>query len=371
MNPHGPLAQRFPLIARWRPACLPLPQRVASIVSLANSAVTERDSSLASTVFNQTALLASDVGDSDLARDLCHRHAAAYLHACPQPSTTVIRALEPVVNLARLLIRAGRPDEGYRYLLALYKAVSAGAAARVENIDVPAVLTATAQDQREVRAWLWRVLLADGTRALTTAGRWADALDHLKEHRGIGNRMLDGRQVAVIAALTSGDADGAADLLAATTPGDLWEQAVTMTLAVFCDRALGRLAEDDLDGLAAVYERMPAEPGMTVFTTRLGLSMLDAIGVTEHPAASRIAKSLHHRTVASTDGYAARECLASLICNATAHAGWGEGYQQLVEDCALAAGALPDALLMELMKAVHVGEHVIRENLRSAQRRYR
>lgn len=368
MNPHSPAARRFPLIARWRPACLPLPQRVASIVSLANSAVTGSDSSLASTVFNQTALLASDVGDSDLARDLCHQHATAYLQACPQPSMTVIRALEPVVNLARLLIRAGRPDDGHGHLLTLYEAVSAGAATRVENIDVPAVLTTTAQDQPEVRAWLWRVLLADGTRALTTAGRWADALDHLKEHRGVGKRMLDGRQVAVLAALTSGNADGAAELLAATAPGDPWEQAVTMTLAVFCDRALGRLAEDDLDGLADVYERMPVEPGMTVFATRLGLSMLDAIGHAEHPATSRIAESLHRRTTATTDGYAARECLASLAFDAAAQPGWRNGHQQLVENCALGAGALPDALFMELMEAVRVGNQVIRQNLRSAQR---
>lgn len=368
MNPHSPVARRFPLVPRWRPACLPLPRRVASIVGLANSALTEHDSGLASTVFNQTALLASDIGDSDLARDLCHQHAAAYLHACPQPSMTVIRALEPVVNLARLLIRAGRPDEGRRHLLVLYEAVSALAAARVENIEVPAILTATAEDRQEVRAWLWRVLLADGTRSLTTAGRWAEALDHLKEHRGVGKRMLDGRQVAVLAALTSGDAEGAAELLAATVPGDPWEQAVTMTLAVFSARALGCLAEDDLSGLADVYERMPTEPGIVVFTTRLGLSMLDAIGRAEHPAASRIAECLHRRGIAAADGYAARECLASLVFDAVAQPGWKSGYQQLVGDCALGAGALAGGLLMELKEAIRVADQVIRQNLRAAER---
>ena len=367
MNPHSPVAQRFPLVARWRPDCLPLPQRVASIVSLAKSAVTERDSGLASTVFNQTALLASDVGDSDLARDLCHQHAAAYLHACPQSAKTVIRALEPVVNLARLLIRAGRPDEGYQHLLGLYDAVSAVVAARVENIDVPAVLTTTAQEQQEVRAWVWRVLLADGTRALTTAGRWADALAHLKEHRGVGKRMLDGRQVAVLAALTSGDAIGVAELLATTAPGDPWEQAVTTTLGVFCDSSLRRPVEEDLNGLAAVYERMPEEPGMTVFTTRLGLSMLDAIGRAKHPAASRIAESLHRRTTATGDGYAARECLASTTFDAAARPGWRNSYQHLVQDCALGAGAVPEGLLTELMEATRVADHVIRQNLRAAE----
>jgi hypothetical protein len=108
-----------------------------------------------------------------------------------------------------------------------------------------------------------------------------------------------------LATLAFGDATRAADLLVATAPGNMWEQAVTRTLAVFSDRTLGPLAEHDRKGLADTYERVPAEPGMTVFTTRLGLTMLDVIGHAEHPAASRIAGNLHRRTTATTDGYAA------------------------------------------------------------------
>ena len=368
MDPHSPVAQRFPLIARWRPACLPFPQRVAAIRRLADDAVAQADSILASTVFNQAALAASDAGVPELARDWCHEHAVAYLHACPQPSKTVIRALEPVVNLARLLIRAGAADEGRQRLLALYEAVSTGTAADFENIHVPDNLTATSEDQQEVRAWLWRVLLSDGTRALTGAGRWAKALAHIEEHRGIGKRMFDGRQVAVLAALTSGDAGGAAELLAATVPGDPWEQAVTMTLTAFCDRALGRLTEDALDELATVYERMQADPGATVFIIRLGLSMLDVIGQAKHPAASRIAVSLHQRTTAATDGYAARDCLASLAFDAAAQPGWRSGYRHLVRDCALGAGVIPSRPLTELRWSVCLGGQVIRQNLLKARR---
>ncbi|MBV9026933.1 MAG: hypothetical protein JO362_24775, partial [Streptomycetaceae bacterium] len=47
-----------------------------------------------------------------------YQHAAAYLHACPLPGVSAIRALEPVVNLARLQIRAGRADDGRQRLLA-------------------------------------------------------------------------------------------------------------------------------------------------------------------------------------------------------------------------------------------------------------
>ena len=123
MDSHGPIAQRFPLVARFRPACLPLPERVHTLVDLADTAVEETDQGLASAVYNQAALIASDLDLPDLAREMCHQHAAAYLHACPLPGMSAIRGLEPVVNLARLQIRAGRADEGRQRLLNLYKAV--------------------------------------------------------------------------------------------------------------------------------------------------------------------------------------------------------------------------------------------------------
>ncbi len=106
MDPHGPIARRFPLVARFRPACLPLPSRVQALVDLADRAVQQGEQGLASTVFNQSALLASDLGLPDLARSICHRHANAYLRACPLSATSTIRGLEPLVNLARLQIRA-------------------------------------------------------------------------------------------------------------------------------------------------------------------------------------------------------------------------------------------------------------------------
>ncbi|GAA2459472.1 hypothetical protein [Streptomyces macrosporus] len=211
------------------------------LVDLADQAARQSDQGPASAVYNQAALLASDLGLPDLARTLCHRHAAAYLHACPLPATSAMRGLEPVVNLARLHIRAGRPDTGHRHLTALYRAVDAGTAAELDGIAVPADLTVTDEDRREVRGWLWRVLITDGTRTLTIQGRRRDALAHLERHRGVGARMLDGRQVAVLAALTAGDTDHAQALLTDTVPGEPWERDVTACLTVLCHRtAAGR-----------------------------------------------------------------------------------------------------------------------------------
>lgn len=86
MDLNGPIAQRFPLIYRFRPACLPLPRRVHGLAELADAAAAKAHQGLASAVYNQAALIASDLGLPDLARKMCHQHAAAYLHATPCPA---------------------------------------------------------------------------------------------------------------------------------------------------------------------------------------------------------------------------------------------------------------------------------------------
>ncbi|MFB7270639.1 hypothetical protein [Streptomyces sp. NPDC056244] len=374
MDPHGPVAQRFPLIARFRPACLPLPHRVHALTELADTAATTADQGLASTVYNQAALIASDLNLPELARHMCHRHAAAYLHACPLPGMTAIRALEPVVNLARLQIRAGHPDDGRRHLLALYDAISTGSAADFEGITIPADITANAEDRREVRAWLWRVLLADGTRALTTAGRWADALAHVEKHRGIGQRMLDGRQVAVLTALTAltaGDTPTAEDLLTHTEPGTPSENAVTSCLTVLSRQAAGQPLHNRLQDLVATYLDRADEPGMTVFNTRLGLTILDALASPEDPAAHSVVAELHRRTTEMADGYAARETFAHPLFTALATDRQAQDCRDLLHTCALGTGAFPADLHDRVKAALHISDRIIRNSVTTPAERGR
>ncbi|PRH81095.1 hypothetical protein C6N75_00705 [Streptomyces solincola] len=363
MDPNGPIAQRFPLIYRFRPACLPLPRRVHGLVELAEAAAAKADQGLASAVYNQAALIASDLGLPDLARKMCHQHAAAYLHAAPLPGMTAIRALEPVVNLARLQIRAGAADDGRHRLLHLFDAVTNGTSAQFEGVHVPADLTLTDADRHEVRTWLWKVVLADGTRTLTTAGRWREALAHIEEHRGIGQRMLDGRQVAVLAALIHNPTDAGA-LVTMTAPGDLWENAVTGCLNVLCNKALLGPTVPTLDALVEdYYLAHQPEPGMTVFDTRLGLTILDLLEPHQDDAAHRMVTELHRRAAAATDGYAARECLADERFISLAEPRQIEAAQQLVRACALGSGNLPEPRLAKMTEALRVSDEVIRASV--------
>ncbi|MDH6709208.1 hypothetical protein P3T27_005954 [Kitasatospora sp. MAA19] len=354
MHPTGSTAQRFPLVARHRPACLPLNSRVGRLCELADTAARQADPGLASTVFNQAALLASDLALTDYARELCHRHAALYLTRGPLPAMSAIRGLEPVVNIARLHIRAGYPQHGYRLLRDLYRAVINDTETSLDGIAVPAHLTETDEQRGEVRQWLWRVVLADGTRALTSAGRWNRALRHIKEHRGIGRRILDGRQVAVLARATADDLPGALALLAATEPGEAWEDAVTAVLTALCYPGDQRAAEAAIDHCLA----FEPDEGLAVFTTRLALNALDAVGP-DTPAARNLIEQLSSRTGEMGDGYALRDLLGHPGVRDHLEPGRTAELEQALAACALGSATLPEPVRGQLEDALARAREVL------------
>ncbi|MYS23589.1 hypothetical protein GTW78_26420 [Streptomyces sp. SID4948] len=329
---------------------------MGALADLANRAAEQNDQGLASTVFNQAALLASDVGLPNLARSMCHRHAQAYLTAGPLPAMSAIRGLEPLVNLARLQIRAGHPDDARRRLLDLYEAVATGSPATFEGVTVPADLTRTDEDRHEVHAWLWRVLLADGARTLTTTGRWTEALAHIEQHHGIGTRMLDGRQVAIVAALTEGDTDRAAELLATTAPGEPWEQLVTACLRVLCSRDADQPVDRQVADLVNAYLSHEARPGLTVFDIRLGLTVLDSVGAQAPLDARHLVENIVHRTANARDGYAAHDLLAHPLAAMLITDRQAQDCRQLVEGCALEFSTLPNDLNADLSSVLDTAE---------------
>jgi hypothetical protein len=363
MDPTGPAVRRFPLIARPRPACLPLPARVRALTDLAAQAQREAYRGIASSVFNQAALLASDLGLPDLARQWCRRHAAAYLNACPLNGMDAVRALEPVVNLARLRIRDGQEHHGYKLLRALNETVTSGSTANFDGIVVPGNLTATDPDRQEVCQWLWRVIIADGTRALTTAGRWHDALSHLQQHHGIGQRMLDGRQVAVLARATTGDYDGAHDILASTAPGEPWENTVTACLTALCRQPTWQPHGADLDVLTRTYRDLDFRPGLAVFRTRLLLTAVDAARQVHHPAIRIHATALADQIAQLRDGYAAREILSHHACLRLLTSGQTDCLTATVKRCALGSQTMPPKYHADLEALLDSSEALITRTL--------
>lgn len=365
MDPHGPTAKRFPLVARVRPVCLPLDARVGRLGELADRAWQDGNPAEASTVFNQAALVASDVGLPDLAREWCHRHARLYLAHCPLNGMNAIRALEPLVNLARLHLRAGRRRHGLQLLLLLQRAVADRTAVTVGGVTVPADLTdETGQD--EVGRWLWRVVLADGTRALTADGHWHAALQHLEQHHGVGVRMLDGRQVAVIANAATGDFTKVNDLLTATTPGEPWENAVTACLGALCQPSNIRPTTRQLSDLRAAHDEITFHPGMLVFRTRLTLSITDAHAhAVNRSVADRLVHELTEQILATADGYAARELLGHAQSRPVLRTAHTSALAGLVAASGLDSARFPPSLERRLGVALHAAGALLTEALTS------
>jgi len=364
MDPYGPIARRFPLVARSRPGCAPIGARVGELCALADTARREDDLAAASAVWNQAALLASDLGLPELAREWCHRHIRVYLPACPLNARMARHALEPLVNLARLYIRAGEGDQALRLLSALFAAVTSGTDTTIDGLSVPAAtLTETADDHQELRQWLWTVLLRDGTRALTSACRWQDALAHLERNKGIGSRMFDGRQAAIIARATTGEADDALAMLADTAPGDPWENAVTACLTLLCRRDSDKPSGRDEIVMLDRYQQLDLPPGFAVFHTRLGLTVIDAIGGVEKARGLQVAADLIQRVATVGDGYAAREVLAHDGCAATLTAEQARDLTGVLTASALGRQELPAALGAQLSVALSTSEAVLSRGL--------
>jgi hypothetical protein len=174
--------------------------------------------------------------------------------------------------------------------------------------------------------------------------------------------MLDGRQVAVLAALGRDPAD-AADIVAQTAPGEPCENAVTSCLAVMCHRPVHHPVGDLLSELVDTYVQRQPDPGTTVFDTRLGLTILDLLDKPDGPAARRIAEELHRRATTSTDGYAARECLADSRFTDLVTPRQAQAARGLVRACALGSGDLPAPRSAQLLRALSLSDEVIRESM--------
>ncbi|SDG99031.1 hypothetical protein SAMN05421505_11034 [Sinosporangium album] len=303
-------------------------------------------------MFNLSALLASDCGLPDLARSWCHRLAGAALDNDRDPR----HGLEPVVNLARLHVRAGNGTAAWTLLETLFRAIDTRTDTVIDGLTIQASRVSDAPGvHAKVRSWLWKVLLGTGAHALAVDGRWEEARHRLIEYKGFGNRMLDGRQITVIAHAVSGRHHRARIVVDTTHPGDGWENAVTacLSMLVAADGVPADLVHTDL---SSYLDLGPSENGLVVFHIRLGLTLLDALGA-DHPAAEQIAAGLIHH--AARDGYAARDVLAHPGCLSMATHQQNRQLAAFVNECGLDIGAIPEVQLTEVVAALDTAERVI------------
>ncbi|MGP3756979.1 hypothetical protein [Streptomyces sp. IBSNAI001] len=363
------IASRIPLVRRTKAPALPLEERInhPTGLTVAPAGASHHDL-VARTcgVLNYAALIASDVGLHRLAEDLCWRQHRVFADAGRLGGRIAVMSLMPLVNLARLRIRAGQGEAAYDLLVRLNHAARHRNKTNVDGrtVDLSA-LTGTDEDHRTVCQELYITLLVDGARALARIGRWTEAANAMAQHRGIGNRLLDGRQIKTMALMEQGLDEQARDLIDTTQPTEPWEEAVALLLHAHCQPANAPMPAPDLDRTlkdALQLLDLP-DPPTAAFQTRVGLSALELDRTGRHTA--RILDCLVG--VARLDAYAAREALHHPLASSALDDRATDELHAVITTAGLESGALSDCHHEALTSAVSHAETELENLLQAAQ----
>jgi len=311
----------------------------------------------AAEALNKAALLASDSGLPELAARWCWRQFLVFQQAAPLPAPILKAALQPLVNLGRLASRTGDTDRAYAFFAGLYETASTGGDFTLDQTEIDFRQLADSEDAlRAAQRFLWTVLLADATHTLTRAGRWAEALDHVHRHNGVGNRLLDGRQVTILALTELGQPDQAAKLVEASTTIEPWEHTIRHLLRIHCQHAAGADAAPHIPAmLSAVLTLLRVhDPSTASFRTRAGVTALGLAQPYDDPRVSELHTQLINAALG--DARATQDALTHLVVAPTTTSARHQDLVEVVRTAGLGAESIPEAARDELLAAVSAAE---------------
>jgi hypothetical protein len=355
------IASSIPLVCRSKPPGTTLGARITKLTALTTElpgAGHYQQVARACSVLNFAALIASDAAIPGLAANLSWRQWDLFASAGPLDTGTAVMGLMPLVNLARLAIRAGDGDEGYDVLQRLYRAAQRRESTTIYGHLVNlAPWTRTTAAHRKLCQELWGTILVDGARALARSGHWTQAAKIMASHRGIGNRLLDGRQISIMALTEQGLHQEAIAMIDASRTEELWEQAVAAILRISCMHSDHQLIlRDDLDQAVrqALTLTLLPDPMTAASRIRIGLATLDLAAA--HPAGLAARLQAAVISTAACDAYAARDVLTHR--HARAHLSQQQEHEltTVVTTAGLGARHLPPAHMDSLTAAVRTAE---------------
>jgi hypothetical protein len=366
----------FPLLGRPKPPCPPLQTRVAEITDLAHAAARAEGTdqmTLAATALNKAALIASDCGLPELATELCWHHINVY-RAAAQPLTAPAGAylLEPVLNLARLAIRAQQTDQALNLLEDMYRAVTQRTDLVIDGQTLPlADLTGTTQDRRALRRWAWLACLNDGIRALAAQQSWPQAAEHAQRHNGVGLHLMEGRQAVIIALYTQGEHAAAQATLAKSTLTEPWEQLVAACLRLACAQGTNPSDTSSNREVLDKFHTYRPNAGYIPFYTRLGLTIIALISHLDETTAAKVLSRIAESACTAADGYAAREVLQYPRIQELLPEKWQKTLADIVATAGLGSGALPGTLRTDLIDTTRAALESLAASLEPATSRFR
>jgi hypothetical protein len=362
------LARRwFPLVPRAKPRCEPLTGRIARVRDLVEQARQDTSDSLscAAQAHSLAALILSDCAMPTQARELCRRQARLFADAGPFDLPTAKLALQPIINLGRLLTRDGNGSAAHQHFQTLFQAAQAGTDTEIGGLPARfGSLTRHAEEQREIIRWLWTILLSDGTRALTSAGRWSDAATQAQQHNGVGQRLIDGRQILVLAHCANRDYTAASRIIKSSAAPTAWEQAVAACLDGMCRTWSSQPDEDGPAPTISGYLTATPADEPVLFRVRLGLSAACTCSQIRTTQQTKIARIIVREALDSADAYPAHELIthpAGLTRIPPHHA---QELRDVVQKAGLGAETLPSRIIANLMMSARASEAEIASTLR-------
>lgn len=365
-------SRRFPLLSRPRPECPTLAERVAEISRIAQSARTDDADVLAQAThaLNKAALLVSDCGLTHFARDLCWQQINVFRDV--GPALRVSEAgymLAPVLNLARLDIRAGGGDEAVDALERMLHAVKNRVDLEIDGRTLPlANLIGTREDHKKLHEWAWKACIADGVRALVVQGRWEDAVNHAARHRGIGRHLLEGRQAAIVAACLAGRPVTASELLKESILTEPWERQVASCLSAMCSYAAGTAVTADVEVMVNTFLEQQPIPGYAPYRARFGMTAVTLAAAADPTAAKRVLDRTAEEALKSADGYAGREVATHKNTIVRLDETDRLALKDLASSSGLATGPLPEPFLHSMLAAVELAERTLASAIHRHQR---
>ncbi|MFE0357468.1 hypothetical protein ACFW2K_26100 [Streptomyces nigra] len=358
-----PIASRIPLVRRAKKPALPLDERLTLLnrLTVAPAGAAHHDLvARTCSVLNYAALIASDVGMPALAADLCWRQHEVFADAGQHTGDIAVMSLMPIINISRLLTREGDGEAAYDVLTRLYRAAQKRGTTEIRGHTVDlSTLINTDADHQTICKELWVTVLVDGARALARIGRWTEAAEAMTAYRGIGNRLLDGRQIKIMSLMERGLTQQARDTIDSTTPTEPWENTVAGLLRICCRPERSPALRPELDAaLQATHDLIATpDPETAVFQARAGLCALD-LGDQTSPRATLLRNAVVD--VAILDAYAARDVLGHQPTSAHMTSAQRQKLDAVLAASRLGAGSLPPADMDALNAAVDKGEAALR-----------
>ncbi|WP_329137716.1 hypothetical protein OG552_28455 [Streptomyces sp. NBC_01476] len=359
------IAGRIPLVRRPKAPALPLDERITHLTGLtiAPAGADHHDQvARAGGVLNYAALIASDVGMPDLAAELCWRQHKIFADAGHLTGNIAVMALMPLINISRLLTRQGDGDAAYDVLTRLYRAAQKRDTAEIHGNTVDlSLLTDTEAGHRKICEELWITVLVDGARALARIGRWTEAADAMTAHRGIGNRLLDGRQIKIMSLMERGLDQEARATINSTAPTEPWENTVAALLRVCCRPPDSTTPQQELDLVLQQAHALVSLPDPTTaaFQTRVGLTALELLQDRTSPHAGLLKNAVAE--AAGLDAHAARDVLNHPATHLTSEQ--KQKLETVITASGLGAGKLSTAHTQTLTAAVDQADAALHELL--------